>query len=140
MAMVATAIVVTVVIPVAAIVSVTVIVPVAIVITVTVVITVVTLVVTIHVTMVDRRTGRAVAYPVIMMVAVVSTVPTVTHSKMMGVVMVDVVVTTAVIPTMSSYTVPGMTSTIAGVEYGATIVEIVTMWITGIDAEVPETI
>jgi hypothetical protein len=75
-----------------------------------------------------------------MMVAVVSTVPTVTHSKMMGVVMVDVVVTTTVIPTMSSYTVPGMTSTIAGVEYGATVVEIVTMWITGIDAEVPETI
>jgi len=81
-------------------------------------------------------TGRAVAYTVVM-VTIVSAVPSVTHSEMVGVVMVDVDVATTVIPSTSSYTMPCMSSTIAGVEYRTTIVEVVTVRIAGIDTEVP---
>ena len=89
---------------------------------------------------IDCRTSRTITYPTVMVVAIVSTLPTVTHSEMMGVVVVDIVVTTTVIPSSSTYYMPCMTSTITGVEYRATIVEIVTMRIAGIDAEVPETV
>jgi hypothetical protein len=74
------------------------------------------------------------------MVAIVSAVPSVTHSEMAGVVMIDIVVTTAVIPSMPTYTMPGMSSTIAGVEYRTTVVEVVTVRIAGVDAEVPEAV
>jgi hypothetical protein len=95
---------------------------------------------TVPVMMVHCCTGRAVTCCIVMVVAIVSTVPTVTHTEMVGGVMMDVVVTTTVIPTSSSYDMPGMTATIGGVEYRATIVEVVTMGIAGIDAEVPETV
>jgi hypothetical protein len=84
-------------------------------------------------------TGRAVACT-IMMVAIVSAVPSVTHTEMTGGVMVDIVVTTTMVPTSSSYDMPGMSTTIRGVEDRATIVEIVTMRIACIDGEVPETV
>jgi hypothetical protein len=99
----------------------------------------VVLVMTVYIAVVHRCTSRTMTDSVIMVVAVVSTVPSVTHSEMVGVVMVDVVVTAAVIPTVSCH-VPGMSTTIGGVEYRTTIVEVVTMGIPGIDAEVPETV
>ena len=77
------------------------------------------------------------ANSVVVMVAIVSAVPSVTHSEMAGVVMIDIVVTTAVIPSMPTYTMPGMSSTIAGVEYRTTVVEVVTVRIAGVDAKVP---
>ena len=76
----------------------------------------------------------------IMVMAIVSAVPSVTHTEMTGGVMVDIVVTAAMIPSSSSYDMPCMSTTVGGIEYRATIVEVVTMWITCIDGEVPETV
>ena len=76
----------------------------------------------------------------IVVMAIVSAVPSVTHTKMMGGVMMDVVVTTTMVPTSSSYDMPGMSTTIRGVEYRTTIVEVVTMRITSVNSEVPKTI
>jgi len=75
-----------------------------------------------------------------MVVTVVSAMPSVAHTDMARVVMVDEVVATTVIPTMSSYAVPCMCATIGCIEHWAAIVEVVTMWVAGIDAEVPVTV
>ena len=45
--------------------------------------------------------------------------------------------TTGVVVAMSAYDVPGMSSPIAGIEHGASEVEVVAMGIAGIDAKVP---
>ena len=41
------------------------------------------------------------------------------------------------VPAVSSYPVPGMCTTIAGIEDGASEVEVVAMRVAGVDAEVP---
>lgn len=87
---------------------------------------------------IHSRTGRAVAYTVVM-VAIVSAVPSVTHSEMVGVVMVDVDVATTVIPSTSSYTMPSVTATVGVPEVGTTEVEVGAVRIAGIDAEMPVT-
>lgn len=47
---------------------------------------------------------------------------------------------TTIVIASSAYYVPGVTTTIAGVEHWATEIEVVTVWIAGVDAEVPEAI
>ena len=74
------------------------------------------------------------------MVTIVSPMPSVAHADVASVVVMDVVVATSVIPSVTSNAVPGMSSTISSVEYGTSVVEIVTMWIAGIDAEMPESV
>jgi len=49
-------------------------------------------------------------------------------------------ITTTIVVSSSAYYVPGMSTTIAGIEHGASEVEVVAMRITGVNAEVPETI
>ena len=47
-----------------------------------------------------------------------------------------VMVTVSVVITMSAMSVPGMPTAVGGVEMRASEVEIVTVWVTAIDAEV----
>jgi len=70
-------------------------------------------------------------------VAIVSAIPTVTHSEMAVAVMMAEVVTMTVVVTVSADAVPGVTSTIGGVEVRTAEVEVVTVRITCIDPEVP---
>ena len=60
------------------------------------------------------------------------------HAEMLSVRGAEVV-SASMIVTMSAYTVPGMCAMIGHIEVGTTEVEVVTMWITSIDAEVPVT-
>ena len=69
----------------------------------------------------------------------IATVPTVVHAEVFSVWSVEVVPVSMIV-TMSAYTMPGMCAMIGHIEVRTTEVEVVTMWITGIDAEVPETI
>ena len=48
-----------------------------------------------------------------------------------------VMVAMPVIVTMSAMSVPGMPTAVGGVEMRASEVEIVTVWVTAVDAEVP---
>jgi len=40
----------------------------------------------------------------------------------------------------SAYHMPSMSTTIAGIEHGTSEVEVVTVWIAGVDAKMPETV
>jgi len=51
-----------------------------------------------------------------------------------------VMIATAVIVSASTYHVPGMSTAICGIERWPSEEEIVAMWVTGIDTEVPETV
>ena len=68
----------------------------------------------------------------------VTTVPTIVHTDMLSVGCVEVV-SMAVIVAVSAYSVPGVCTTIGVVEMRTSEVEVVTMRVTGIDAEVPVT-
>jgi hypothetical protein len=68
----------------------------------------------------------------------VTTVPTVVHTDMLSVRGVEVVAM-AVIVAGSTYSVPGVGTMIGVIEVGTSEVEIVTVRVTGIDAEVPVT-
>ena len=46
-------------------------------------------------------------------------------------------ITTTIVVSSSAYYVPGMSTTIAGIEHGASEVEVVAMRIAGVDSEVP---
>ena len=70
----------------------------------------------------------------------VSTVPAVVHAKVGASGCRTEVVTTPVVVAASANDVPGMTATVAGIEHGASEVEVVTMRIARIDAEVPVTV
>ena len=75
---------------------------------------------------------------VVMMVAIVTTVPAVAHARMMlagnrGAVVMTMVLVVAV----STVHAPAVTATIGNVEVRTSEVEVVTMRIAGIDAEVP---
>lgn len=71
-------------------------------------------------------------------IAEITTVPTVVHAEVLSARAAEVF-TTSYIVAASAIHVPGMTTTISGVEVWTTEVEIVAMRITGIDAEVPVT-
>jgi hypothetical protein len=77
--------------------------------------------------------GRAVAWA-----TEIATVPTVVHAEMLSVRGAEVV-SMSMIVTMSAYTMPGMCAMIGHIEVRTTEVEVVTMWITTIDTEVPVT-
>ena len=77
-------------------------------------------------------TGGAVAVAA----AEVTTVPTVVHADMLSVRGVEVL-TVAVIVAVSAHSVPGMGTTIGVVEMRTSEVEVVTVRVAGIDAEVP---
>ena len=78
-----------------------------------------------------RHTGGAVARS-----TVVTAIPAVVHSHMVPV-MCAVVVAMAVIVAVAAITVPGMGAAIGHIEVGIPEVEIVTMRVAEIDAEVP---
>jgi len=78
-----------------------------------------------------RHTGGAVART-----TVVSTIPAVMHAHMV-IVMGTIVVAVAVIVAVTAMTVPGMGAAIGGIEVGTSEVEIVTVRVAEIDAEVP---
>ena len=80
---------------------------------------------------VARHTGRAVARA-----TVVTTIPTVVHTYVMPVV-ATVVVAVTMIVAVFAMTVPGMTSVIGGIEVRTSEIEVVTMRVAQIDAEVP---
>ena len=67
---------------------------------------------------------------------VVTTVPAVVHAKVLSVRGVEVF-TVAVIIAMSAYSVPGVVATISVIEMRTSEVEVVTVWVTGVNAEVP---
>ena len=75
-----------------------------------------------------------------MVVAIVTAMPSVTHADVLCVMVMDVAIAMAVIPSMTAYTMPGVCSTIGSIEYGTPVVEIVAVWIAGIDAKVPESV
>ena len=79
-----------------------------------------------------RHTGGTVART-----TVVSTIPTVMHTYVMVIVMGTIVVAVAVIVAVTAMTVPGMTSAIGHIEVRISEVEIVTVRVAEIDAEVP---
>ena len=79
-----------------------------------------------------RYTGRAV----VRRRAEITTVPAVVHAVVLPVGR-TVVATMSVIVSMTSMVVPGMSATIGGIEVRTSEVEIVTVRITQIDAEVP---
>jgi hypothetical protein len=68
----------------------------------------------------------------------VTTIPTVVHAEVLSV-GGTVVVAVTVIVAVSAKSVPGMGTTIGDIEVRTSEVEIVTVRITGIDAEVPVT-
>ena len=70
------------------------------------------------------------------MVAEVTTIPTVVHADMPVSGSAEVFPVGVIIATVAM-NMPGMTSTIGGVEYRTPEEEVVAMWITGIDTEVP---
>ena len=79
------------------------------------------------------HTGRAVAWT-----TEVATIPAVMHTYMIIVVgMRTIVVAVSVIVSMSTVTMPGMTTAIGEIEVRTSEVEIVTMRVAEIDAEVP---
>ena len=81
---------------------------------------------------VARHTGGTVART-----TVVSTIPTVMHTYVMVIVMGTIVVAVAVIVAVTAMTMPGMTSAIGHIEVRISEVEIVTVRVAEIDAEVP---
>jgi hypothetical protein len=70
------------------------------------------------------------------MVTEVTTIPAVVHSEM-GSVRCTEMLSVSIVISVSAMNVPSVTSTICGIEVGTSEVEIVTMWVTAIDAEVP---
>jgi hypothetical protein len=66
----------------------------------------------------------------------VAAVPTVVHAEVFSVWSVEVVPVSMIV-TMSAYAMPSMCAMIGHIEVRTTEVEVVTMWVTGIDAEVP---
>ena len=66
----------------------------------------------------------------------VTTVPTIVHTDMLSVRAMEVV-TMAVIVAVSAYSVPGVCTMIGVIEVRTSEVEVVTVWVTGIDAEMP---
>ena len=79
---------------------------------------------------------RTVTIATGMVMTEVATIPTVMHAEVSTSYRTEVVAT-AVIPAMSTHTVPGMCSTVAGIEYRTSEVEVVTMRIAGVNTEVP---
>jgi len=70
--------------------------------------------------------------------AEVSAVPTVVHADVLSVWGTEVLAM-AVIVAVSAYSVPGVGTMIRVVEMRTSEIEVVTVWVTGIDAEVPIT-
>ena len=77
--------------------------------------------------------GRAVAW-----VAIVTTIPAIVHTYMLSVWGTEVI-SESVVVSMASMTVPSMTTTIGSVEVRTSKVEVVTVWVTTVDTEVPVT-
>jgi hypothetical protein len=70
------------------------------------------------------------------MVTVVAAIPAVQHAEVCTSGRTEVV-TVAIIVTVGTVQMPGMSTAIGCIEYGASKEEVVTVWIAGIDAEVP---
>ena len=68
--------------------------------------------------------------------AEVTTVPAIMHAEVLSVRGMEVV-SVSMIVTRSTYTVPGVCTTIGHIEVRTSEVEVVAIWVTGIDAEVP---
>ena len=79
------------------------------------------------------NTGRAVSRR-----TEITTIPAVMHAEVLSV-RSAIVIPVSVIIAMSSMSVPGMSATIGIIEMRTSEVEVVTMWITTVYAEVPET-
>lgn len=87
----------------------------------------------------------AAAYPVakravgvvVKPVAVVSALKSVAHTELSSVTWAGTFKSASVIPTASSVHAPTVTSTIDIVESGSAKVEVVAVWVAGIDAKVP---
>ena len=80
---------------------------------------------------------RAIAADVAAVMVEVTTVPAVQHAEVRAPCCRTEVVAASVVVAVSAYYVPGVSATIAGIEHGASEVEIVAVRIAGIDAEVP---
>ena len=90
-------------------------------------------------TMIVVSSSNASRAAMSVVVAIVATIPSVAHTEV-GVasdVTRTVVIAMVLIVAASTVHTPAVSTTIGGVEVGATIVEVVTMGIAGIDAEVP---
>ena len=70
------------------------------------------------------------------MAAEVATIPTVVHPEMLSARSTEMLSVSVVI-SVSAMNVPCVTSTICGVEVWASEIEIITVWVTTIDAEMP---
>ena len=72
-------------------------------------------------------------------VAEVTAIPAVVHTEVIPVVSRTVVIPVSVVVSMTAMSVPGVSTTIGGIEVWTPEVEVVTMRIAAIDAEVPVT-
>ena len=70
------------------------------------------------------------------MAAEVATVPTVVHSEMLSARSTEMLSVSVVI-SMSAMNVPSVASTICGIEMWTSEIEVITVWVAAIDAEVP---
>ena len=83
------------------------------------------------------RCCAAVDVPVTTHMMEVATLPAVVHAEVSASCRGVEVVAPSVVVAASAYHMPGMSATIAGIEHRASEVEVVAVWIAGVDTEVP---